>query len=210
MSFFKSTKKRKNAFIAESYIGSHADIEFFNADLISFTFAPNFKTSEPSCLGNISIPKGFRGIWVNGVNILKRFQKIDVCRELALSEYEYFIIGMDNDFEGNGMAKILQVGLMNEGISPERIVRVPLNYNGYTEVTDFWDEDVFLKYLQDKWEDATYLNHSKKIMGNTGAIGRRIAYMLSEMVNPPDCVENLNSNGTSTITYLFKKAINEK
>jgi len=210
MSFFKSTKKRKNAFIAESYIGSHADIGFFNADLISFTFAPNLKISEPSCLNNISIPKGFRGIWVNGINILKKFQKTDVCRELAMSEYEYFIIGMDNDFEGNGMAKLLQVGLINEGISPERIVRVPLNYNGYTEVTDFWDDDTFFEYVCDKWDDMAYLNHSKKVMGKTGAIGRRIAYMLSEMINPPDCVENLNSNGTSTITYLFKKAINEK
>jgi hypothetical protein len=210
LNFFRNSSGKKNAFISESYIGSHSDIGFFKADLISFTFAPNIKTTEPFGMDNVSIPEGFRGVWLNGTNILKRWQKIDICRELSKSKYENFIIGTDNDFEGNAMAKLLQLGLLNYGVEENRIVRVPLNYNGYKEVTPFWSNDVFERYLQDKWEDMSYVNHSKKVMGDRSGIGRRVAYMLSELLEPPEYVKNINANGSSTITYLFKKAINEK
>jgi len=152
----------------------------------------------------------FLGIWFNGINILKKWQKIDICRELYTLDYDIYIIGTDNDYEGNAMAKLLQLGLIKEGVEPKKILRVPLDYDGYTKVIPFWSKETLLDYLKDKREDILYLNYSKQATNGKGGVGRRVAYMLSELLESPEFVENINPNGTSTITYLFKKEINEK
>ena len=206
---FTQLKEKRNVFISESYVGVHSEMGFFDADLISFTFLPTIKISEPYGLDNGNIPNSFRGVWFNGKNVLSGYNKINIGYELAKVEYDNFIIGTDYDYEGNAMAKLLQLALIENGIEPQRIFRVPLEYNGYNRVVSFWGNDILKEYLQDRWEDALFTNQSRKIMKKS-SIGRRIAYMLSEYLHPPDFVENKNPNGTSTITYLFKKATNEK
>lgn len=204
-------KNKKNALISESYIGNHSNIEYFNADLFSLTFAPNITINTKEFgLKNASIPERFLGIWFNGINILKKWQKINICQELKSLNYDIYIIGTDNDYEGNAMAKLLQLNLIKEGVSPQKIIRVPLDYNGYTKVIPFWDNETLINYLVDKQEDTIYLNYSKQVTKGKGGVGRRIAYMLSELLEPPEFVDNINPSGTSTITYLFKKEINEK
>lgn len=207
-SFFLSSKKT-NVFISESFVGNHSDVSFFNADLVSFTFLPTIRTTEPFSIEETKIPTGFRGVWINGKNQLAKNQKIDICYELSISHYKNFIIGTDYDYEGNAMAKLLQIGLINCGVDEENIFRVPLKEDGYSDVTEFWSKDTLLNYIQDKWEDSCYVQKSKEVLGRSG-IGRRIAYMITELSNPPKEVKNINPNGTSTITYLFKKAIGEK
>ena len=208
-------KKRKNLLISESYIGSHADIDtlnYFDADLISFTFAPVIKIKGHSVndIENIFIPQKFRGIWFNGINILREKESVDICKEIKKAGHELIIVGTDNDYEGNGMAKMLQLGLIKEGVSADKILRVPLDYNGYNKLVPFWDMKTFRAYLRDKFEEKVYLNFSKKVKGNGHGISRRLAYMLSILDNPPEYVKNINPSGTSTITYLTKKELHEK
>ena len=207
---FTQLKEKRNVFISESYIGIHAEMSFFDADLVSFTFLPTVKVSEPYGLNNGSVPNSFRGVWFNGKNILGTYNKIDISLELIKAGYNNFIIGTDYDYEGNAMAKLLQLSFIKNGIEPNRIFRVPLEYNGYNRVIPFWDSNTLKDYLQDRWEDASFIRQSQKTIGKSSSIGRRIAYMLSEYLHPPDFVKNKNPNGTSTITYLFKKATNEK
>ncbi len=202
-------KTNENIFISESYIGCHADIAFFEADLISFTFLPVIQIKKSFGIENTKIPNSFRGIWFNGKNIFNRHGKINIAFELAKMKYKNYIIGTDRDIQGEAMAKLLQLALVDFGVQTENIHRVPLEYNGYKRVISFWDDKTFKKYLKDRWEDLSFLNQCQKENGKKNGVGRRIAYMLSEYLNPPDFVSNQNPNGTSTITYLIKKEINE-
>jgi len=197
---------KKNLFISESFVGNHANIDFFEADLLSFTFLPNFKAGD---IASPEIPHSFRGLWLNGINILKPKERIDIIEEILQSHYSGIIIGTDDDYQGNAMAKLIQLSLIKHGFDENSILRVPLRIDGYNSLGDFWGIETYQAYLQDISEDALFLNKSRAVLGR-GGIGRRLACVVDVLCSPPEFVINKNPKGTSMITYLYKRKIDEK
>ena len=195
----------KNAFIVESHIGEHHSVDDrFNADVFSFTFAPNMY-AEPLFTKNFSylMPNNIKPVRVNGI--------LDVTGNIqaSLLNYDKIFIGMDLDIEGNAMSLILRDHLLFLGKSEDDIIRIPLTYNGFVAVSNFWDSETIEEYLLSRKEEIEFVQYSKKVNGSIG-VGRRTALLYNELINPPESVKNLNSNGTSSITYIFKKKIKEK
>lgn len=195
----------KSLFITESHIGEHhAPPSFFNADVLSFAFMPIIYTTKPKeeVLNDYRMPN-IQKAWLNG----KLIQGFNF--ESFIKQYTYFFIGTDFDREGNGMAVILLNELIKNDVEKKQIVRVPLTEFGFIGISEFLSQEEFEKYLIDKWEERAFIQISKEINGSFG-VGRRTALIFNELLHPPKHVENINKNGTSSFTYMFKKSIKEK
>lgn len=199
----------KNLFIIESDLGEHHKVDDrFQADILSFTFLPVVNSIiKNKILDNFSslMPKR-----INPIKFNRIYTKIDnVSNFIKTNNYDKIFIATDLDITGNAMARIIYDYLLFNKIDKNRIIRIPLTSDGFKYICDFWDNNSMFWWLKTISEEMEYVYYSRKVTGKTG-VGRRIPLILNEIVNAPVEVENLNLDGTSSITYIFKKAIKEK
>lgn len=197
-----------NLFILESHIGEHHEVDKrFLSDNLSFAFIPivNSFDIETKDLRDFSsfFPKKINPIFLNGLII-------DIPNlSLFVNNYTRIYIGFDLDIMGNSMARVLHDYLIKNGFKG-KIIRIPLTHQGFKYVGEFWNDELMnwhIKYMQEEME---FVNHSKKALGSFGA-GRRTALISNELLNnTPTYVENINPNGTSSVTYIVKKKLKEK
>ena len=202
------SNKKKNLFIVESHIGEHHQIsDRFDADVVSFTFAPVLANSKLCADGNYSklLPSVLPNIRLNGVAVEADF----LFSSLALKKYSKVFIGTDLDFEGNAMARILKDFCITNNYEVLDIIRIPLTDKGFAFVSDFWEDKIMNRYIKFRKEEQEFIQLSKKTNGSHG-IGRRHILLINELINPPTYVKNINPDGTSSVTYIFKKKIKEK
>lgn len=200
--------QNKNLFIIESSIGVHHSInDKFEADVLSFTFLPLGIKKDNSSKDSYSylMPKKINPLKLNSLNIFID----DLASFIKENKYQYIFIGTDLDITGNFSARIIYDYLTSNNFSNNQIIRVPLTSEGFSFVSDFWNNELMNFWLQNISDEMEYIQHSKKVLGKHG-IGRRYPLILNEILNAPKEVENLNPSGTSSITYLFKKKIKEK
>lgn len=201
-------KYKRNLFILETHTGEHHQIDRrFEADILSFTFAPVFTNINLCTQDDYSylLPSILPNIRLNGIPVESGF----LFSALNTKKYLKIFIGMDLDFEGNGMARILKDVCFFNGYDDIDVIRIPLTDRGFLFVSDFWEEKTMNNYLKVKLEEYEFMHLSRKTNGSVG-MGRRHALLVNEIVNPPESVPNINPDGTSSITYIFKKKIKEK
>ena len=200
--------RKRNLFIVESHIGEHHHVgKQFDADIVSFTFSPVLSNVNFCIEDNYSklLPNILPNIRVNGIVVESDF----LFLLLKEKRYSKIFIGMDLDFEGNAMARILKDVCSANGYDDMDIIRIPLTDKGFSFVSDFWEDKIINKYIKFRLEEYEFMQLSKKTNGSHG-VGRRHILLINELVNPPESVENINPNGTSSVTYIFKKKIKEK
>lgn len=198
----------KNLFIIESNIGSHHSIDNkFNADILSFTFLPLGLKTDISTKNNYSylMPNKINPLKLNSLNIFVD----NLASFIKDSNYQYIFIGTDLDITGNFSARIIYDYLIKNNLSDNQIIRVPLTSEGFSFVSDFWDNDLMNFWLKNISNEMEYIQYSKKVLGKHG-LGRRYPLILNEIMNAPQEIDNINPTGTSSITYIFKKKIKEK
>jgi hypothetical protein len=180
----------------------------FDADIVSFTFAPVLSKAS-SCIDDSDysklLPSILPNVRLNGIIVEPDF----LFSLLETQQYLNVFIGMDLDFEGNAMARILKDVCSAKGYDEKRVVRIPLTDKGFLFVSDFLKDNLMNKYLKFRLDEYEFLQLSRKTNGSHG-IGRRHILLIDELLNPPEIVENINPQGTSSITYIFKKKIKEK
>jgi len=194
----------KNLFITESHIGEHHRVSpLFKSDVLSFTFAPNLYKIVVDNDFSTLLPDNIKPIRLNGKQL-----EIKELKAFALN-YKKIFIGMDLDIEGNAMARMLLDYFIESGKSNLDIIRIPLTDKGFIAVSNFWKDSIMNEYLLNRRDEMEFIQLSKKVNGSSG-VGRRTVLLINEILNPPECVENLNPEGTSSITYIYKKRIREK
>ncbi|QDD68210.1 hypothetical protein [Caminibacter pacificus] len=204
---------KKNLFVSESSIGTHYDEELrriTNSDFLSFTFYPQpvgeTKNIIETCEMKISTP-----IKLNNQDISIKLKNIyyDDIVYFITKKYEssYIFIGYDLDEMGELMSSILFYKLIASGFDKEKIIRVPFCELGYQ-----YDNFIFSEFI-DKCHLEKYLeiiHKENKLIKKTG-FGFRKNETIDILLNKkPDSVENLNPNGTNTITYITKFLKGEK
>jgi len=202
------SNNKRNLFIVESHIGEHHQVSTrFDADIVSFTFAPVLSNVDSCIEGDYSrlLPSVLPNIRVNGVAVESNF----LFSSLRAQRYSKIFIGMDLDFEGNAMARILKDVCSVNGYDSMDIIRIPLTDKGFLFVSDFWEDKIMNRYIKFRLEEYEFMQLSKKTNGSHG-VGRRHILLINELVNPPENVKNINPHGTSSVTYIFKKKIKEK
>jgi len=186
----------KNLFISESYVGTHANIAFYESDLLSFAFIPIIKKENDNSIRCV-MPKIER-VWINSIQA--KFSDIQLIR------YEKYFIGFDLDRQGNLMAIVFKKFLLSLGVAENMIFRTPLTERGYLTICRFMNEAEFNKEVVDRYRDKIITNKTKRFM----SMGRRkiLAYLATK--HNKGFVKNINSSGTSSITYITKKKVKEK
>lgn len=201
---------KENLFITESAIGVHHAVdERFNADILSFTFLPMINNKN-SCDSSFNyshlMPNKINPLRFNGINI----NEDNLYSFIQNSNYNLIFIGTDLDITGNYSARIIRDYLIkNNSISLSRIIRIPLTSEGFAYVSNFWKNEEMEFWLKNTIEEMEFVQHSKQVLGKFG-VGRRYPLILNGILESPSEIENKNPNGTSSITYLFKKKIKEK
>lgn len=190
-------------------VGEHHKIDNrFNSDILSFTFIPmvnsSYKDKESLIDFSSLLPVKISPMRFNS----KVLDETNISEIVLKGKYERIFIGMDLDIMGNAMSRILYDYLVKIGFKKENIIRVPLTSSGFRFISDFWDNDLMNWFVSYSKEEMEYIQFSKKTLGNFG-VGRRRPLILNELLNPPIEIDNLNSDGTSSITYMIKKKIRE-
>ena len=199
---------KKNLFIIESNIGIHHAVDNrLDADILSFTFLPmiNSKKDEDSCYSYL-MPQKINPLKLNGIQI----EVENLAFFIKEANYNLIFIGTDLDITGNYTARIIHDYLIkNIHLSSNRLIRIPLTSEGFKYVSNFWDDNFMEFWLSNTIEEMEFVQHSKQVLGRHG-VGRRFPLILHGIEQAPEEVENINPNGTSSVTYLFKKSIKEK
>lgn len=199
---------KRNLFIIESSIGVHHSVdERLHADILSFTFLPMINNVYENKFDySYLMPQGVNPIKLNGVCI----QINNLASFIKEAKYELVFIGTDLDITGNYSARIIHDYLIkNSNFDSSQLIRIPLTSEGFNYVSDFWKNEDMEFWLNNTIEEMEFVHHSKQVLGRHG-VGRRYPLILNGIEESPDEIENINPNGTSAITYLFKKKIKEK
>jgi len=198
--------KNINLFINESSFGSHHKVDScFQSDILSFTFLPlisNDLYEKEQFYKMFQTKRTFYKFNNTSIDIE------DIKSFFLTYKNNLFFLGFDNDREGNAMAKILQLYLISIGIEKENIIRVPLTEKGYIYLSDFMPIKQLKEYVKDRLEELDILRNTQNF--KKGGISRRLMLLNNEILTFKDEVENINKNGTSSFTYIVKKALKEK
>ena len=157
--------------------------------------------------------------WPVNVNIKeRRFSRIEKLGQMTyrdlLSEAltgRRIIFGYDLDEQGQLMASVLYYQLVFDGVDKSQMARMPLTENGVAYVGSFYDAEQMKEALSYRILERVFM--ARLLKNGVKAMGLRKAAALSILtstVERGDRVQNLNPEGTSTVTYITKCLLGEQ
>lgn len=215
----------KNIFIAESHIGNHTSgIEVLasrvgQTELLAFTFRPSFYTIKeeivsPTAQTKIPISNK-EALYYSGMGKYKMFSLIkekeyDII-DFIMSEIGYdglVFLGQDADAAGQLMASLIYWHLIDRGIEPRRILRVPLMEMGYDGLNIGFTTSIYPKLQLSAILEAIRLEQVMMHQYGTKLGYRNLLSLKAVKENRDRDIDRI-SVGTSTATYLTKYALGE-
>jgi len=216
-----------NLFIAESHIGNHVDAipvlsdEYGKTELLSFTFRPSFKKlkDEIECpTTQINIPISNKNTIYHSSLSNYSLKKIMAKNSFDIVDFIIYqvkndgivFLGQDADFSGQLMASLLFYHLVDRGIEPYRVLRVPLLEAGYDYINIGFAEDGY--YTRNQLNIILNFMRLEQIMMHQ--FGTKLGFRNMEALRvlyeeKPSVLKRL-SKGTSTATYVTKFLLGEE
>ncbi len=215
----------KNIFISESHIGNHVSgievlaSEVGHTELLAFTFRPSFYTIKDEIVSpttQIKIPiSNKEALYYSGMSKYKMFnlmkeKEYDII-DFIMSEIGnngLVFLGQDADSAGQLMASLIYWNLIDRGIEPRRVLRVPLMEMGYDGLNIGFTTSIYPKLQLSTILEAIRLEQVMMHQYGTKLGYRNLLALKAVQENKDKEIERI-STGTSTATYLTKYALGE-